>query len=83
MNTINTDPHPLSITANGGNNIESNTLQKLISTKLRLIFHLISPEKYLLLQLLIYTKFVSILVLIYEALFICKHICPLVPAIYM
>ena len=30
MKTIITDPHPLSITARGGNKIESKTLQKLI-----------------------------------------------------
>ncbi len=29
-NTINTDPHPLSITASGGQIIESKTLQKLM-----------------------------------------------------
>ena len=32
IKTINTEPHPLSITARGGNKIESTTLQKLIGT---------------------------------------------------
>ncbi len=30
MNTITTDPHPLSITAKGGNKMESKTLKMLI-----------------------------------------------------
>jgi hypothetical protein len=37
INTISTDPHPLSITASGGNKIERRTLQKLIDLKLQLI----------------------------------------------
>jgi len=37
IKTIKTEPQPLSITARGGNKIESNTLQKFIFTKLRLI----------------------------------------------
>lgn len=36
INTINTEPQPLSITARGGNNIESSTLQKLIDIKLKI-----------------------------------------------
>jgi len=31
INTINTDPHPWSITAKGGNKIDNKTLKKLIS----------------------------------------------------
>ena len=37
INTITIDPQPLSITAKGGNKIESSTLQILINTKLQLI----------------------------------------------
>ena len=36
-NTITIDPQPLSITAKGGNKIESSTLQILINTNLQLI----------------------------------------------
>lgn len=36
IRTINTDPHPLSITARGGNKIESTTLQILIDTNLQI-----------------------------------------------
>jgi len=41
INTINIDPQPLSITANGGKTIESNTLQILIIQSYKLI-HAIS-----------------------------------------
>lgn len=37
IKTINTEPHPLSITAKGGKRIESNTRQILILTNLQLI----------------------------------------------
>ena len=37
INTITIDPQPLSITAKGGNKIESSTLQILINTNLQLI----------------------------------------------
>ena len=43
INTIKTDPHPLSKTASGGNNIESNTLQILISDKVTINNHSIRP----------------------------------------
>ena len=36
IKTINTEPHPLSMTARGGNRIESNTLQILIETNLQI-----------------------------------------------
>lgn len=35
--TMTIEPHPLSITAKGGNNIDSNTRQKPIVAKLRLL----------------------------------------------
>ncbi len=50
IKTIKIDPHPLSITARGGNKIESNTLQKLIDVNLQLIFKLLVGIKTLLLQ---------------------------------
>jgi hypothetical protein len=37
INTITIDPQPLSITAKGGNKIESSTLQIFINTNLQLI----------------------------------------------
>tara|TARA_B100001146_G_scaffold224074_1_gene240610 strand:+ start:15697 stop:15882 length:186 start_codon:yes stop_codon:yes gene_type:complete len=40
IKTIKIDPQPLSITAKGGNKMDSNTLQILITTKLRLIIKL-------------------------------------------
>ncbi|KRO67087.1 MAG: hypothetical protein ABR84_01055 [Cryomorphaceae bacterium BACL21 MAG-121220-bin10] len=40
INTISTEPHPLSITASGGNKMDNKTRQKLMSTKLRFIFSL-------------------------------------------
>ncbi|MFT7071971.1 MAG: hypothetical protein ACJAX3_000945 [Patiriisocius sp.] len=38
IKTIKTDPHPLSITASGGNKIERRTLQKFIELKLRIFY---------------------------------------------
>jgi len=39
IKTIIIDPHPLSRTANGGNNIDKITLQILIDTNLQLIIY--------------------------------------------
>ena len=50
IKTIKTEPQPLSITARGGNKIESNTLQKFIYANLRLIIQLMSLSIRLLLQ---------------------------------
>ena len=41
INTIKIDPHPLSITAKGGNKIDNNTRHMLIKTKLQLKFGLL------------------------------------------
>ena len=46
INTIIMDPHPLSITAKGGNKIDNNTLQILIHINLRLILS-ISTKQYI------------------------------------
>lgn len=63
INTINTEPQPLSITANGGNKIDNKTRQILIETKLRLKIQYIGRTKYVLLHqnLWLYSFYVATL----------------------
>ena len=50
IKTINIDPQPLPITANGGNKIANNTRQILMPTKLRIKIQYMCRVKIVLLQ---------------------------------
>lgn len=74
IKTIKIEPQPLSITARGGNKIESRTRQILIVEKLVVVYFIISRFLFLLLQLLVYIFLVAIFAKSFFRPYVCNFL---------